>query len=86
VRQWDRRHWGEGGFEFHWWCTEAPEAFTGQQAVYESMADELREMVGPDVHKIVVAELERRRKGASAPLTHPAEVPVKLSKSKRRRG
>ena len=27
VAQWDRRHWGEGGAEFHWWCTSAPEAF-----------------------------------------------------------
>ena len=32
IRQWDRRHWGEGGREFHWWCTEAPEAFVGHQA------------------------------------------------------
>src|SRR5271155_3855612 len=27
IRQWDRRHWGAGGLEFHWWCTESPEAF-----------------------------------------------------------
>jgi hypothetical protein len=84
VRQWDRRHWGEGGFEFHWWCTEAPEAFTGQQAVYESMADELREMVGPDVHPMLVAELERRRSGPTPPLAHPAEVPVRLGSKKHR--
>ena len=32
IRQWDRRHWGKGGREFHWWCTESPEAFVGQQA------------------------------------------------------
>src|SRR5581483_6297011 len=40
VTQWDRRHWGDGGAEFAWWCTEAPEAFTGTVAVYESMVDE----------------------------------------------
>jgi hypothetical protein len=84
VRQWDRRHWGEGGFDFHWWCTEAPEAFTGQQAVYESMADELREMVGPDVHPIIVAELERRRAAPAPALVHPAEVRVHLGSKKRR--
>ena len=22
VREWKRRDWGEGGQEFHWWCTE----------------------------------------------------------------
>ena len=32
IRQWDRRHWGKGGREFHWWCTEAPDAFVGSQA------------------------------------------------------
>ena len=32
ITQWDRRHWGDGGAEFHWWCTEAPEAFTGAAA------------------------------------------------------
>ncbi len=30
LREWKRRDWGEGGFEFHWWCTEAPDAFVGQ--------------------------------------------------------
>ena len=32
VRQWDRRHWGEGGEDFHWWCTEDPAAFVGHRA------------------------------------------------------
>jgi len=84
VRQWDRRHWGEGGFEFHWWCTEAPEAFTGEHAVYESMADEIEEMVGASIHPLLVAELERRRSGPAPALTHPAEVPVRLRSKKRR--
>ena len=46
ITQWDRRHWGDGGAEFHWWCTEAPEAFTGAEPVYESLAAELVAMVG----------------------------------------
>ena len=24
LREWKRRDWGEGGAEFHWWCTEDP--------------------------------------------------------------
>jgi hypothetical protein len=48
------------------------------------MADELREMVGPDVHPMLVAELERRRSGPTPPLAHPAEVPVRLASKKRR--
>ncbi|HVM64898.1 MAG TPA: hypothetical protein VMU14_08565 [Acidimicrobiales bacterium] len=84
VGEWDRRHWGEGGFEFHWWCTEAPEAFTGADPVYVSMADELEELVGPDVYPLLVAELERRRTARPAALPHPAEAPVTLGKTRRR--
>ena len=24
LREWKRRDWGDGGDEFHWWCTESP--------------------------------------------------------------
>jgi len=82
IRQWDRRHWGEGGFEFHWWCTEAPEAFTGGPAVYEHMAGELEALTSPAVHQMVVAELERRR--SASPLPHPAEVPVAVTPRRNR--
>jgi hypothetical protein len=78
VRQWDRRHWGEGGEEFHWWCTEAPEAFVGSRPVYESMHDELEGLVGPVVCAMIVAELDRRR-AQQQMLPHPASVPVSLT-------
>jgi hypothetical protein len=71
VGQWERRHWGDGGTEFHWWCTEAPEAFTGRHPVYESMADELTAMVGEPVYQRLVAYLSARR-STSVPLPHPA--------------
>jgi hypothetical protein len=80
LRQWDRRHWGEGGLEFHWWCTEAPEAFIAKTPVYERLRDEIEALVGPQVHELIRAELVRRRKSA---LPHPAEVPV-AAPSKRR--
>ena len=32
LREWKRRDWGEGGAEFHWWCTDDPEAFVGHRA------------------------------------------------------
>ena len=43
VGQWDRRHWGAGGQEFAWWCTESEQAFVGTRPVYVEMADELAE-------------------------------------------
>ena len=74
VRQWDRRHWGKGGREFHWWCTEAPDAFVGTKPVYKEMEAELTEMVGAKVYGEIVSLLDERarlrRQGVALP--HPA--------------
>ena len=50
IIEWQRRNWGDGGYEFHWWCTEAPEAFVGATPVYRTMRDELIELVGKRVY------------------------------------
>ena len=74
VRQWDRRHWGEGGAEFHWWCTESPEAFVGSRPVYKEMAAELTELVGASTYRRLTAYLRDRqdRQERGQPLPHPA--------------
>jgi hypothetical protein len=46
VREWKRRDWGPGGDDFHWWCTESPDAFVGTRPVYDVLRDELVELVG----------------------------------------
>jgi len=71
VRQWDRAHWGEGGAEFHWWCTDAPDAFVGSVPVYVSLRDELVELTSIDAYLLVAAHCEARL-GRAKPLTHPA--------------
>jgi len=72
ISQWSRHHWGAGGAEFHWWCTEAPEAFVGKQPVYITLRDELVAMVGDQVYGLVASYLDdRRRKGAGKLLPHP---------------
>jgi len=73
IRQWDRRHWGAGGQEFAWWCTEAPEAFVGRRPVYEAMEAELTEMVGKPVYRMLCAYLERNDR--RVPLPHPTVRP-----------
>ena len=70
LREWKRRDWGEGGFEFHWWCTESPEAFVGRQPVYVTMRDEITEMVGEPVYAILAGLLAERRRRTVLP--HPA--------------
>ncbi|HET6793568.1 MAG TPA: hypothetical protein VFH45_03955, partial [Acidimicrobiales bacterium] len=71
VGEWGRRNWGQGGREFAWWCTEAPEAFTGARPVYRAMAEELEAMVGPAVYALLVKALARRLRAGTA-LPHPA--------------
>jgi hypothetical protein len=66
IRQWDRRDWGAGGAEFHWWCTEAPDAFVGTRPVYEELADELVALSGRKIYKRLVRYLQARSGRASA--------------------
>lgn len=70
LREWKRRDWGAGGYEFHWWCTDDPGAFVGHRPVYEEMADEIVSLVGEEPYRMLVAHLERR--GTEQLLPHPA--------------
>ncbi|MDA8310414.1 MAG: hypothetical protein M0Z46_07350 [Actinomycetota bacterium] len=72
VGQWDRRHWGAGGEEFAWWCTEEKGAFVGARPVHEEMADELVAMTGKEVYRLLEAYLEDRKRRVGVPLPHPA--------------
>lgn len=70
ISQWERRHWGSGGDDFHWWCTEASEAFVGRQPVYASMRAELEALSSPEVYRLL-AEYLAGRAGRVTPLAHP---------------
>jgi hypothetical protein len=56
VRRWTRADWGEQGEEMAWCCTEGDLAYVGDRPVVDSLAEELREVVGNDVY----VELRRR--------------------------
>lgn len=72
IGQWTRRHWGGGGEEFAWWCTEAPEAFTGRNRVVDSMRPELLAMIGPAVYDRLRGYLDQRAaQPAATRLPHP---------------
>jgi hypothetical protein len=70
LREWKRRDWGEGGSEFHWWCTEDPLAFREQRPVYITSRDEIVEMVGQEMYDRFVAYMAER--DTSVFLPHPA--------------
>jgi hypothetical protein len=73
ITQWERRNWGKGGEEFHWWCTEAKEAYTGTARVVDEMREELVAMTSRKVYDRLVAYLSDRttRLGGSVALPHP---------------
>ncbi|HTW07750.1 MAG TPA: hypothetical protein VME46_09575 [Acidimicrobiales bacterium] len=71
LGQWDRTHWGTGGDEFAWWCTEAPEAFRGATPVWQHMHAELTALIGEPVFALLSHYL-RGREAAGAALPHPS--------------
>lgn len=60
LRDWKRRDWGDGGQDFHWWCTESSDAFVGTEPVYVSARDEITELVGPDIYRQLASVLDRQ--------------------------
>jgi hypothetical protein len=84
VREWKRRDWGDGGADFHWWCTESHEAFAGDRPVYEGMADELEALVGEEVYDLLVTHLRRRVRKAGRPGT-PVFLPHPAVRTRKRR-
>jgi hypothetical protein len=56
VRPWTRADWGDEGETMAWCCTEGELAYVGDRPVIDSLADELRALVGEGVY----VELRRR--------------------------
>ena len=73
LSEFDRRGWGEGGHDLHWWCTSSPEAHVGGEPLYVSYAPELTALLGaPAYERLAGLCAERERQGQVAP--HPATV------------
>ena len=70
LREWKRRDWGEGGSEFHWWCTESADAFVSTPRVFEHMAGEIIELVGAGRYQWFVDHVTAHPEAFSLP--HPA--------------
>jgi hypothetical protein len=70
LREWKRRDWGAGGAEFHWWCTDTPDAFIDREPVYVTLRDEIVETVGQVAYDLFVEHVAAR--GRERYLPHPA--------------
>jgi hypothetical protein len=73
IGEYDRRGWGPGGHDLHWWCTSSPEAYGAGEPVFRSLVAELVELMGRPAYD----ELARRCEAALAgdPVApHPASA------------
>lgn len=78
IGEYDRRGWGPGGHDLHWYCTSATEAHTAKDPVFVHSAAELTELMGAPAYE-VLAEMCRAREVEAAPIAqHPASVPFLL--------
>ncbi len=85
LTEFARDGWGEGGDDFAWWCTEAPEAFTGTEPVYKSLSVELQKMLGKRLYGQVIDYLEHRVNSSNGTVQHPAQTKVTLGATRRGR-
>ncbi|SDI92838.1 hypothetical protein SAMN05444157_0846 [Frankineae bacterium MT45] len=60
VSEFDRRGWGEGGHDLHWYCTSSPDAHVGSEPLYISYGPELTALIGALAYRELAAICERR--------------------------
>ncbi|MFF8291222.1 hypothetical protein ACF068_18615 [Streptomyces sp. NPDC016309] len=74
IGEYDRRGWGPGGHDLHWWCTSATSAHGAGEPVYVTYRPELTELMGKEAYE-VLAGLCEARLSSLLPLVapHPAD-------------
>ncbi|MGY1707940.1 hypothetical protein ACI8AC_00320 [Geodermatophilus sp. SYSU D00758] len=86
IGEFDRRGWGPGGHDLHWWCTGSPAAHVSPEPLVATYAAELTALVGAAAY----AELRRlteARLDAGLVAPHPASpAPVPVTLHRRRPG
>jgi len=80
LTEFDRRSWGEGGHDLHWWCTSSPEAHIGSEPLYLSYGPEITALIGQPAYTELARLCEQRlAQGLIAP--HPATVAAQQPRS-----
>ncbi|MEU5973131.1 hypothetical protein [Streptomyces sp. NPDC047315] len=75
IGEYDRRGWGPGGHDLHWWCTSATSAHGAGEPVYVTYRPELTELMGKKAYEVLAALCEARL-SSQLPLLapHPADA------------
>jgi hypothetical protein len=71
ITEYDRRGWGSGGEDLHWYCTGHPDAHVGSRPVWQSYRPELTELLGAKAYAELAA-MCKRRSGFPLIAVHPA--------------
>ncbi len=61
IGEFDRRAWGPGGADLHWWCTSSPDAHVGAEPLYVTYGPELTALVGAPAYAELVRLCQARR-------------------------
>ena len=72
LSEFDRRSWGEGGQDLHWWCTSSPEAHVGSRPMYQEYEPEITALIGKPAYA-KLAELCAARADLGLVAVHPAD-------------
>jgi hypothetical protein len=73
LGEFDRRGWGSGGHDLHWWCTSSPEAHIGAEPLYRTYAAELVALIGSAAYDELARLCAARAEGGLV-APHPATV------------
>ncbi|MGQ4716433.1 hypothetical protein ACUN22_22400 [Streptomyces anulatus] len=76
IGEYDRRGWGPGGHDLHWWCTSATSAHGAGDPVYVSYRPELIELMGKEGYDRLVELCEERLSSLLPMAPHPADPPL----------
>jgi len=66
LGEYDRRAWGPGGHDLHWWCTDATSAHGAAEPVYRTYRPELTALMGGPAYEMLVRLCEEHQ-------AHPAD-------------
>ena len=58
IGEYDRRGWGAGGHDLHWYCSGNTEAHVAADPVYVTERSTLIELMGPDAYDVLVSHAE----------------------------
>jgi hypothetical protein len=71
LGEFDRRGWGEGGHDLHWWCTSSPDAHVGSRPMFEEYGPELVVLIGQPAYD-ELHDICMRRQKLGLVAVHPA--------------